>query len=188
MLGFGVVAFVGCLALLLFGNRVEATNSLSFVALAAIAVVVGGVMGLRGGAGASPAPRRVDPTALALAIGGIALCVIAFFVDYDGQSSLISELSEAKDFLLDPAAAVIAMAIGVVFLAGTRNRALAAGLLLAAGVEAALHFPGLIIASSKAIGEPGNVGAAGFVGAIGGILVAVGGLVSLRSSRRWSPG
>jgi hypothetical protein len=45
---------------------------------------------------------------------------------------------------------------------------------------------GLIIASSKAIGEPGNVGAAGFVGVLGGLIVAAAGLRALRSARQTS--
>ena len=45
---------------------------------------------------------------------------------------------------------------------------LAAGLLLAAGTAASLHYLGVIVAAWRAIGEVGDIRAAGFIGVLGG--------------------
>jgi len=69
--------------------------------------------------------------------------------------------------------AVVAMLVGLVAL-GSRPK-FAAGLLLAIGATTALHFLGVIFAAWRAIGEVGDIRAAGFIGLLGGLLVAADG-------------
>jgi hypothetical protein len=77
--------------------------------------------------------------------------------------------------------AVIVMFVGVAA-AGTRPR-VSAGLLLAVGGATALHYCGVLVASWRAIGEVGQVGPAGFVGLLGGLLVLAGGVYAEHASR-----
>jgi hypothetical protein len=79
---------------------------------------------------------------------------------------------------------VIATVAGLVAL-GSRPK-LAAGLLLAVGASTAFHFLGLIVAAWRAVGEVGGVGAGGFIGLVGGLLVAAAGLYVHRSTQRRS--
>jgi hypothetical protein len=109
---------------------------------------------------------------------------VALFVNYDGYSTLWSEVAEgtSAEFFFEPALLVVAMLVGLVVL-GTRPR-FASGLLLAVGGAAALHYLGLIFAAWRGVGEIGGVRAAGFVGLLGGMLVAADGMYVYRSTTR----
>ena len=72
-----------------------------------------------------------------------------------------------------PVTAVLLLVVAV-FLLGSR-RELAAGMLTAAGVLTAVHFVGVLLAASFAVGEVGEVGAAWAVGIAGGVLVGLSG-------------
>jgi hypothetical protein len=186
LLAVGVLTLVASAGLLKFtAERAEAFATLLavLVLLGAIAVLAAGVSCTRATAGAAHS-APVDPGALVLGLGGVGLTFAALFVNYDGLSSLWTEFQEtdSAEFFYGPAAAVAAMVAGLVVL-GSRPQ-LAAGLLLAVGAATALHFLGLIVAAWRAVGEVGDVGAGGFVGLVGGLLVAADGLYVDRSANR----
>ena len=107
------------------------------VARRRVAILVAGVRALE------PEPAvAADPGALVLALVGAALASVALFVNYDGFSSLWSEVGErdSAEFFFEPAVAVAAMLAGIVLLQA-RPR-FAAGLLVAVGFATALHFLG----------------------------------------------
>lgn len=126
----------------------------------------------------------VDPGALLLGLVGVSLAFAALFLNYDGASSLWSEVGErtSAEFFFEPGVAVLAMLVGLVAL-GSRPQ-FAAAFLLAVGGVAALHFIGVIVAAWRAIGEVGEIRAAGFIGVLGGLLVAADGAYVHRSSNR----
>jgi hypothetical protein len=117
-----------------------------------------------------------------LGLVGAGLASVALFVNYDGFSSLWVELQEGEsaEFFFEPAVIVVAALLGLGLL-GSRPR-LAGGLLLAVGVAAALHYLGLIVAAWRAIGEVGEVRAAGFIGFAGGLLILGAGRLASRRS------
>jgi serine/threonine protein kinase len=183
LVGFGVLTTVASLALLRFSlHRLDAgpTVLAVVVLLGALAILAGGVTCTRSSAG-SATIARVDPAALVLGLAGAALACVALFVNYDGYSSLWSEVGEGEsaEFFFEPMVAVAAMVVGLVML-GTRPR-LAAALLGAVGTATALHFIGVIIAAWRAIGEVGEVRSAGFIGVIGGLLVVAAAASAYRS-------
>jgi hypothetical protein len=126
----------------------------------------------------------VDPAALVLGLAGTALAAVAIFVNYDGLSSLWSELAdgESAEFVFEPVVLVAAMLVGLALL-GARPR-VASGVLLAVGMAAALHYLGVIVAAWRAIGEVGDIRAAGFIGILGGLLVVVAGALVHRAQER----
>jgi hypothetical protein len=139
-----------------------------------IAILVAGLRAPR----PQETPKPVDPATLILGLAGVALVTVALFQNYDGSSSLWSEVGEGQsaEFFFEPFAIVIASLIGLVGL-GSRPR-FSAQLTYVVGVAAALHFLGLLVAAALAIGEPGEVKAAGFIGLIGGVLIAAAGRTS----------
>ena len=178
LIGFGGLALVASLALLRFTiQRLDAGST-----VLAVVVLLGAVAILAAGAGClrsssrSPAVTAVDPAPLVLGLAGTTLACVALFVNYDGFSSLWSEVGEGEsaEFFFEPMVAVAAMLAGLV-LVGARAR-FACGLLLAVGTAAALHYLGLIFAAWRAIGEVGDTGAAGFIGVLGGLLVVAAGI------------
>ena len=84
----------------------------------------------------------------------------------------------SAEFFFEPFAAIAVMLTGLSAL-GTRLR-FASGMLLAAGAAATLHFLGVIVAAWQAIGEPGDIKSAGFVGIVGGLLVVAAGANAYR--------
>jgi hypothetical protein len=176
---------VASLALLRF--TLERLDGLS--TLLAVVVLAGAGATLAAGVGClrvsrPEAPAAVDPGPLVFGLAGAALAAVALFVNYDGFSSLWTELQEGEsaEFFVEPAVAVAAALAGLVLL-GSRPR-LAAGLLGAVGLATALHFLGLIVAAARAIGEVGDTRAAGFIGVLGGLLILAAGAWALRSDRR----
>ena len=71
------------------------------------------------------------------------------------------------------------MLAGVVMLEARAQ--FASGLLVAVGTAMTLHFVGLIIAAWRAIGEPGELRAAGFNGVLGSVIVVAAGAYATRS-------
>ena len=152
------------------------------VLIGAGAILVAGVTAMRASSG-SAAVTPVDPGALLLGLAGVALACAAIFVNYDGFSSLWAEVQEGEsaEFFFEPMALAAAALVGLVVL-GTSPR-FASGLLLAVGMAGALHFLGLIVAAWRAIGEVGDIRAAGFLGVLGGLLVLAAGAYAHRSVR-----
>jgi hypothetical protein len=122
----------------------------------------------------------VDSTALWIGSAGAALMFVSLFVPYDGFSSLADE---SGAFVAAPAVAIAAAAVALAMLGRRSSPTLASGMLLAIGVQSALHFFGLIIAAALAIGERGEVRAGGFLGLLGGLLVAVAGAYAYRATK-----
>jgi hypothetical protein len=152
------------------------------VLLGSVAILASGVACMRASS-STAAVARVDAGAFLLALAGAGFTFAALFVKYDGYSSLWSEVGEgtSAEFFFGPAVAVALIICGMVVL-GSWAR-FAAAVLIAAGVETALHFLGVIIAAWRAIGEVGEVRAAGFIGVLGGLLAAWAGAYALRSAR-----
>jgi hypothetical protein len=178
MLGFGVLATSGALALVKF-----ASERLDPVAVVLVLITLAGAVALTvaGARAAQPEPPvTADPGTLVLALVGGALATVALFVNYDGLSSLWSEVPErdSAEFFLLPAVGVAATLAGIVLLQA-RPR-LAAGLLLATGLMLTLQFVGVLIAAWRAIGEVGEVGSAGVIGLLGGALVLAAGAYAAR--------
>ena len=178
LIGFGTLATAGGLALAKFASERLDAVALVFVLIVlagALAILVAGVRALE------PEPAvAADPGALVLALVGAALASVALFVNYDGFSSLWSEVGErdSAEFFFEPAVAVAAMLAGIVLLQA-RPR-FAAGLLVAVGFATALHFLGVLVAAARAIGEPGMVGSAGYIGMLGGLIVLAAGAYARR--------
>ena len=183
LLGFGALAVVAALALLRFtSNRLDGLSTLLavIVLLGAGATLAAGVGCLRASPPESGA-TTFNPGPLVLGLAGVGLAGVALFVDYDGFSSLWDELveTESAEFFFEPAIAVAAALAGLVLL-GARPR-LAAGLLLAVGTVATLHFLGLLVAAARAIGEVGDTRAAGYIGVLGGLLILAAGALASRA-------
>ena len=183
LLGLGALGLVAGAALVRFTSHwLEALSTLLAVValLGALATLAAGVICVR----ASPPPPAVPavhPGPLVLGLAGAAVACVALFVDYDGASALWLELQEgdSAEFFVEPAVVVVAALLGVGLL-GTRTR-LAAGLLLAVGMAAALHYVGLLVAAAKAIGEEGDVRSAGYIGVLGGLLTLAAGALASRA-------
>jgi hypothetical protein len=184
LLGFGGLALIASLALLRFTiERLDAPST-----LLAVVALLGAVALLAAGRGClRSAPRdaaaALDPGPLVLGLAGAGLAGVALFVNYDGFSSLWSEVGEGEsaEFAAEPVVVVAAVLAGLALL-GARPRA-AAGLLLAVGTAASLHYLGVIIAAWRAIGEVGEIRAAGFIGVLGGLLVVAAGAWAQRAER-----
>jgi len=173
LIGFGTLATAGAVALGKFASeRLDAVAVVCvlIVLAGAIAILVAGVRSM------TPEPAvTADPGALVLALVGAALASVALFVNYDGLSSLWSEVGEREsaEFFFEPAIAVVATLVGIVLLQA-RPR-FASGLLVAVGSATVLHFAGVLVAAWRAIGEVGEVGSAGVVGVLGGLIVLAAG-------------
>jgi serine/threonine protein kinase len=169
LIGFGVLTAITAVGLVKFtSQRLDALS-----VLLAVIALLGAAALLAAGLATPRAPddaTAVDPAPLVLGLGGAALAAVALFVNYDGLSTLWSEVPEgfSAEFFFEPAALAVTMLAGVMLL-GARPR-FARGLLLAAGVCATLHHLGLIVAAWRAVGEVGDVKAAGFIGLLGGLL------------------
>jgi hypothetical protein len=181
LIGFGVVGIVAALGLLRF--TLERLDGLA--TLLAVVVLAGAAAALAAGAGclrAAPpeGARALNPAPLVLGLAGAGLAAVALFVDYDGFSSLWLELQEgdSAEFFFEPAVAAAAAFAGLLLL-GARPR-FAGGLLAAVGLAVTLHFIGLLVAAARAIGEVGEVRAAGYVGLLGGLLILAAGVLANR--------
>jgi hypothetical protein len=126
---------------------------------------------------------RIDPGALILALAGAGLAFTALFLRYDGFSSLSSEVGEraSAEFFFEPALAVVLILFGLVALGWWPG--FGAGALVAVGAQTTVHFLGVLVAAWRAVGEVGNVGPAGFIGLLGGILVAAAGEYARAAAR-----
>ncbi|MEO8690293.1 MAG: serine/threonine-protein kinase [Solirubrobacteraceae bacterium] len=177
LIGFGGLTLIASLGLLRFTiKRLDALPTLlDVVALCgAVAILAAGIACLRASPRGGPI-AAVDPAALVLGLAGAGLAGVAIFTNYDGFSSLWSEIADglSAEFAFEPVVLVAAMLLGIGLL-GAQPR-LAAGLLLAVGTAAVLHYLGVIVAAWRAIGEPGEIRAAGFIGVLGGLLVVAAG-------------
>ena len=177
LVAVGALTFVASCGLIKFS--IERLDAVPIVL--SVVVLLGAIAILAAGVACMQASSRVadvipvDPGALLLGLAGVGLTFAALFVNFDGESSLWSEVGErtSAEFFFEPAVAVVAMLVGLVAL-GSRPK-FAAGLLLAIGATTALHFLGVIFAAWRAIGEVGDIRAAGFIGLLGGLLVAADG-------------
>ena len=185
LLGLGGLGVVAALALVRFtANRLDALSTLLAVValLGALATLAAGVGCLRA-SGPPAVGAALNPGPLVLGLAGAAVATVALFVNYDGLSSLWLELQEGEsaEFFFEPALIVVVALVGLGLL-GSRAR-LAGGLLLAAGLAASLHYVGLLVAAAKAIGEEGEVGSAGYIGLLGGLLILAAGALASRARR-----
>ena len=181
LIALGTLSTVAALALAKFVvERLDpaAVILVLVTGLGAVAILVAGVACLRAG---PESPSAADPATIVLGFAGTALACAAMFVNYDGFSSLWSEVPEidSAEFFFEPFVAVVTMLVGLVLL-GSRPR-FAAGLLLAAGGATALHYADLIIAAAGGIGEAGEIRAAGFIGVVGSLLVTAAAALAARS-------
>jgi hypothetical protein len=159
---------------------------LAGVALLGAAALAVGISCLRtasGDRGPAPAERSM----MALALVGTLLAAVALFIPYDGFSSLWDEVIEGESaaFAYLPITAVLLLVVAV-FLLGSRRR-LAAGMLTATGVLLAVHFVGVLLAASFAVGEVGEVRAAWVVGVAGGVLAGLAGWLTQQADASAAP-
>ena len=181
LVGFGVLATAASLATRRFvGTEADALNTVwARIPLGSVAILAAGLLCawsvLRTGRGGSA-------SAAGLWIGGAgaAFMIAALLVPYDGFSALIDDINA---FVVVPLLAIAAAAVGLAILASRMSRQFASGMLLAVGVQATLHFVGLIVAAALAIGERGEVRGGGFLGLVGGLLVVVAGAYGARATR-----
>ena len=122
-----------------------------------------------------------------LALLGTVLTAVALFIPYDDFSSLWVEVMEGTSamFAYLPITAVLLLVVAT-FQLGSR-RELAAGMLSAAGVLTAVHFVGVLLAASFAVGEVGGVRAAWVVGVAGGVLVGLAGWLTHQADASAAP-
>jgi serine/threonine protein kinase len=186
LIGFGGLTLIASIGLLRFTiKRLDALPT-----VLAVVVLLGAGATLAAGIGCLRASPRggpiaaVDPGPLVLGLAGAVLAGVAIFTNYDGFSSLWSELADgfSAEFVFEPVALVAAMLLGVGLL-GAQPR-IAAGLLLAAGTAASLHYLGVIVAAWRAIGEVGEIRAAGFIGVLGGLMIVAAGAWVSRAGQR----
>ncbi len=184
LLALGALISVTALGLLKF--TIERLSGLS--TLLAVIVLLGALAALAAGVGflrvaPEPSPVTLNPGPLVLGLVGVMVAGAALFINYDGFSSLWLEFQEgdSAEFFLEPAVIVIAALMGLGLL-GSRAR-LAAGLLLGTGLAATLHYVGLLVAAERAIGEVGEVKAAGFIGVLGGLLILAAGALAAHTGR-----
>jgi serine/threonine protein kinase len=185
LIAFGLLASAGAAGLVKFSvERLDGASPVLtvIVLLAAVAILVAGVREIGPAETATAGP---DPGTLLLGLAGTTLAGAALFVRYDGFSSLWSEVAEVEsaEFFFEPAVAVALTLVALVVVLGTRP-SLASGLLMAAGAAVALHFAGVLIAAWRAIGEVGDVRAAGLIGMLGGLLVLAAGAAARREAAR----
>jgi hypothetical protein len=121
---------------------------------------------------------RGDTLALSLGIAGAASVLVSVFVDYEVGTSMASV---GTGYSLEPLVAVGSITFALLLLTALARPLIAAGLLLAVGVQTALHDVGVIVAS--AAGGSG-LRAAGFIGLAGGVLAAAAGARAYKSSTK----
>ena len=181
LVGFGVLATAASLATRRFvGTEADALNTVwARIPLGSVAILAAGLLCawsvLRTGRGGS-----VSAAGLWIGGAGVAFMIAALLVPYDGFSALIDDINA---FVVVPLLAIAAAAVGLAILASRTSRQFASGMLLAVGVQATLHFVGLIVAAALAIGERGEVREGGFLGLVGGLLVVVAGAYGARATR-----
>jgi len=185
LIAVGVLMTVASLGAIKFSvQRINSAATLlaCVVLLGSVAILMSGMACVRAWS-TTAAYAPLDPGALLLAIAGAGLAFAALFVNYDGYSSLWTEVGEgtSAEFFFGPAAAVAVIVVGMVML-GSWPR-LGAGLLAAVGVQTALIFLGVIFAAWRAVGEVGDVRPAGFIGLAGGLFAASAGAYASRSGR-----
>ncbi|HEX6683047.1 MAG TPA: hypothetical protein VF062_09645, partial [Candidatus Limnocylindrales bacterium] len=191
-----VPASVGAGALLVIGAS-EAVSALGLAAFAGdwvpsavpvvVVVVAGGLLTFAAGVDclrtALPTPKSgaigIEP--LALGGAGVAAAFVGLFLNYDGESSLVSELEEIGEYFYSAAFACL-LALGALLAVRGWPR-LASGALLASGGVLAVHYLGIVLASASAIGEPGDTRAGAFIGILGGLLVAAAGAYAYTAVR-----
>ena len=150
---------IASVALLRFTiNRLDALSVVLAVVvfLGAAATLAAGIGCLRAAPRGGPT-SAVDPAVLVLGLAGAGLAAVAMFTNYDGFSSLWSELAEGEsaEFVFEPAVLVVAILLGLGLLGGQPR--VAAGLLLAVGTTTSLHYLGVLVAAWRAIGEVGEI-------------------------------
>jgi hypothetical protein len=185
LIAVGVLMTVASLGAIKFSvQRINpaATLLACVVLLGSAAILMSGMACVRAWS-TTAAYAPLDPGALLLALAGAGLAFAGLFVNYDGYSSLWTEVGEgtSAEFFFGPSAAVAVIVVGMVML-GSWPR-LGAGLLAAVGVQTALIFLGVIFAAWRAVGEVGDVRPAGFIGLVGGLLSASAGAYASRSGR-----
>ena len=126
-------------------------------------------------------PGAVGTGPLALGGAGVVAACVALFVTYDGESSLQDELGELGQYFYCAAFPCLLALGGLLALRGWLR--FAAGALLATGGVLAVHYLGIVLASARAIGEPGETGPAGFIGILGGVLIAAAGIYAYAAAR-----
>jgi hypothetical protein len=99
--------------------------------------------------------------------------VAGLFVEYDGSSSLVTELEGQSEYFYSAAFACL-LALGSVFVLRAWPR-LGAGAMLASGAVLSVHYAGVVLASANAAGEPGQTRSGGFIGILGGLLLTIAG-------------
>ena len=147
-------------------------------AVLSLLVVCGGVGAAVAGRACVSVSKRdrdlgpVEPVWLVSALAGTALALVALFLPYDGYSSLWTEVQEgtSAEYIFEPAAVVGCLTVGLLTLSSRRRFATA--VLISAGALTAVHYVGVVLAALQAIGEEGEVRAAGWIGIAGGLLVA----------------
>jgi hypothetical protein len=174
LLVIGASSSVSALGLAVFSAEwSQSATPYAFVVLGgSLLTCVAGVQTLRVALPAArPAAVGTGPPLLGGA--GVGLGVVALFVTYDGESSLLSELGLFSEYFYSAAFGCV-LALGSLLSLRAWQR-LAAGALLASGGVLAVHYLGIVLASARAIGEAGGTGVAGFIGILGGLLVASAG-------------
>jgi len=158
-----------------FGGAAKLLGAVALLgALAALAV---GISCVRL-ASADPDRMAAERSMMVLALVGTVLAAVALFIPYDGSSSLWDEVIEESSaaFAYLPLTAVLVLIVAVVLLGSRRQ--LAAGMLTAGGLLIAVHFVGVLLAASFAVGEVGEVRAAWIAGVAAGVLVGLAGWLS----------
>ena len=126
-------------------------------------------------------PGEVGSGVLVLGGAGVVAACVALFAKYDGESSLLNELEGFGQYFYCAAFTCLPALGGLLVVRGWLR--LAAGALLASGGVLAVHYLGIVLASARAIGEPGETGPAGFIGILGGLLVAAAGAYAYAAAR-----
>jgi hypothetical protein len=186
LLVIGASATVNALGLAAFSARwTPSAAPYAYVVLAGSVLTIAAAIGCL---------RTALPTAHSGAVGtepfviggaGVAAACTALFVNYDGYSSLRSELGQFSEYFYSAAFACLLALGGLLALRGWPR--LAAGALLASGGVLAVHYLGVVLASAKAIGEPGETRAGGFIGILGGLFVAAAGAYAYAAARPRPP-
>jgi hypothetical protein len=162
----GVLVVASAVTLLVFFGF-EAADSLVPL-LGGILFVASGALLVRSSPPRANGSRR-DWLALSLGIAGAVLILVSVFVEYEIGASLASV---GTSYWLEPIVAVGSIAAALLLLTVLARPVIAAGLLIAVGVQTALHDVGVIVAAS--IGGS-SIRAAGFIGLVGGALAASAG-------------
>ncbi len=182
LLVIGASATVSALGLVTFSTDwTPPAAPFAFVVLAGSVLTIAGAIGCLRTALPTAKSGAVGTEPLVLGGAGVVAAVIALFVKYDGYSSLVSELGQFGEYFYCAAFGCLLAFGGLLALRGWPR--LAAGALLASGGVLAVHYLGIVLASARAIGEPGDTRAGGFIGILGGLLVAAAGAYAYAAAR-----